>query len=265
MSEAIQKIGFGSINDTDESLKSKSGGGKFGLNTGFITVLEYNPNAGRDKSPGDAVDITFLVGEKEFRRRIYDVTRVYDKDSNEISDENSPEFIKGYNANMAQAMAVVTHAVKAVGVTQVQIETALKNPPTNFADWATIITSLKPANFADLPVDGFLEYQWNIGEGQSMTYLELPKNMKGGRFLCPSIRPNGSWKAETTWKETDENSAEISCEGLRYVDDSNNVHTFVRSSSYMESNKAIQQRDGEEAAAVTQTTPSQANAKKSTW
>ena len=64
---------FGYINDKDESLRSKSGG-KFGLNQGFITKLEYNPNAGKDGTPADAVDITALIGDREYRLRIYDVT-----------------------------------------------------------------------------------------------------------------------------------------------------------------------------------------------
>lgn len=265
MSEQVQKIGFGSINDNDDSLKGKSGGGKFGLNQGFITKLEFNPNAGKDGSAGDAVDITFIVGEKEFRRRIYNVTRVYDKDSNELTDDNDPEFIKIYNQNMAQNMAVVIHAVKATGVTQEQIDTALATPPSNFADWAKIVTALAPADFDKKPIDGFLEYQWKIGDDQDRTYLELPKNMKGGRFLAPHVAPNGKWTEENEWVEKNEETGEEkSCEGLRYVDDSKNVHTFVRNSAYMESPKANQQIDGQDTAQAI-TSPSPQNAKKSSW
>lgn len=266
MSEAIQKVGFGSINDTDESLKGKSGGGVFGLNQGLLTKVEYNPNAGKDGTAGDAVDITFMVGEREFRRRIYDVTRVYDKDGNQLTDENDPEFIKIYNANITQAMAVVVHTVKATGVTQQQIDTALATPPDNFADWAKIVTALVPADFDKKPIDGFLEYQWQIADDQDRTYLELPKNMKGGYFLLPSVKPNGAWNPENTWTETDEDGNEKSLNGLRYVDGAGNVHGFVRSQNYMESNKANQQIDGQEnaaQAALNSATPTTAN--KSTW
>lgn len=263
MSEAIQKFGFGVVNDNDDSLKGKSGGGKFGLNTGFITKLEYNPNAGKDNTPADAIDIVFLVGEKEFNNRIYDVTKVYDKDGNEITDTDSQEFIKGYNTIVVQNMAVVVHAVKATGVTQEMIEVALKTPPTTFADWAKIITGLVPAGFDKKPVDGFLEYQWAIKGENDRTYLQLPKNMKGGRFFCASVAPSGSWKEELTWTEM-KDEVEVACEGLRYVDDAGNVHPFDRNSSFMESPKANQQVEGQ-AAAATAVTSASAQPAKSTW
>ena len=262
MSEAIQKIGFGVINDTDESLKGKVGGGKFGLNTGFITKLEYNPNAGKDGAAADAIDIVFLVGEKEFPNRIYDVTKVYDKDGNEITDSNDVEFIKGYNALVTQNMAVVLHALKAVGVTQEMYEAAVKTPPTTFADWARIVTGLAPANFDKKPVDGFLEYQWSIKGDNDRTYLQLPKNMKGGRFLCASIP--GTWKEENSWVET-KDGVESPYEGLRYVNESGEVHLFERNSSYMESPKANQQIEGQAAAATAVVGTNPQNAAKSTW
>ena len=265
MSEEIKKVGFGTINDNDESLKGKEASVVFGLNQGFLTKIEYNPNAGADNSPADAVDITFMVGDREFRRRIYDVTRVYDKNGNVLTDETSPEFIKLYNQNIMQAMAVIVHAVKATGVTQQQIDAALATPPNNFADWAKIVTSLVPAGFQEKPVDGFLEYQWNISDGQDRTFLELPKNMKGGRFLCPSVTPVGSWTAENDWIEKDENGKEIHKSGFRYVDNAGNVHPFQRSKNYMESNKAIQQIEGQDAAAPSAFSATATTAKKSTW
>lgn len=250
MSEAIQKIGFGAINDTDESLKGKSGGGVFGLNEAVnITVLEYNGNAGKDGAEADAVDITVTVGDREMRRRIYNVTRVFDNKNNELTDPNSQEYIKIYNANMSQAMAVVVHALKAVGVTQEQINAALATPPADFKGWAQIVTALKPADFATRPVDAFLEYQWVISDDQDRTFLEVPKNMKGGRFLAPALAPVGEWKEEREWVETKQDGTSQNIKGLRYVDTAGNVHPFTRNQNYMESNKAIQQTEGQ--AAVT--------------
>ena len=78
-------------------------------------------------------------------------------------------------------------------------------------------------------------YKWNIQEGNERTFLQLPKNMKGGRFLSPTIAPVGAWE-------------EINdADGLRYVDSAKNEHPFTRSENYMKSNKAIQQIEGEEA------------------
>jgi hypothetical protein len=268
MSEEIQKIGFGSIDDTDKSLKGKSGGGKFGLNHGFITKLEYNALAGKDNSAGDAVDITFMVGEKEFRRRIYDVTRVYDNNGSQIEDENSAEFIKGYNENMKQGMAVVVHAVKAVGVTQEQINAALRTPPTSFAGWAAVITGLAPAGYETKMVDGFLEYQWTIADDRDRTFLELPKNMKGGRFLAPAMEFSGAWNEQSSWEDTEEDGKVRSGEGLRYVDRAGAVHLFSRDASYIASPKGTQQIDGQDTtSAVTggNSTPATGEPKKSSW
>lgn len=263
MSEGIQKIGFGAVNDEDKSLAGKAPGGKFGLNSGFLTKIEYNGMSGKDNTEGDSVDIHFTVGEKEFRRRIYDVTRVYVGDA-EITDTEDAAYIKQYNADISQAMAVVIHAIKAVGVTQAQIEKALIQPPADFASWAKIVTSLVPLNFDKIPVDGFLEYQWEIKGDATMTFLQLPKNMKGGRFFAPG--EPGVWTEEFAWAETNEETGAITeHKGLRYVQ-GDKVHPLTKSEFFMESPKAIQQIDGQEAAsAVTGVMAQSGEAKKSTW
>ena len=267
MSE-IQRITFGSINDQDESLKGKSGGGSFGLNESVnITKLEYNPNAGKDNGPGDAVDITVLVGEKEFRRRMYDVTRIFDNSGNQMTDENDPEYIKKYNENMTQTMAVIVHAVKATGVTQQQIDAAVGAGVGSFAEWAKAVTSLVPADMDKRPVDFFAEYQWKIAADNDKTYLEVPKNMKGGYFLVPAVPPQGGqWTEERQWEATDSNGITKTHKGLRYVDGNGNVHPFTRSDNYMESPKGYQQIDGQENSAQTAlNNASPVDAKKSSW
>lgn len=267
MSE-LKKVGFVAINDQDESLKGKAPGGSFGLNENcFITKFEYNPNAGKDGSQADAIDIHIMVGEREFRRRFYDITIVFDKDGNQITDTESEEFIEEYNKQFPQINGVVTHTLKSLGVSQDQINNALATPPTNFADWAKIMTSLVPKDFNKKPVDLFLEYQWEIKPSNDRTYLEIPKNMKGGRFLNPSIKPVGSWNIEKEWIEKDDKGADKQCEGLRYVDNAGNVHPFKRTKDYMESPKAFQQLEGQVAKnalnAAVNNNPN--SAKQSTW
>lgn len=265
MSE-VQKIGFGAIDDTDDSLQSKQGG-KFGLNTGFFTKLAFNANAGKDGSAGNAVDIEVMIGDKEFRRRIYDVTRVYDKDGNQVTDVNSPEFINGYNESMTQNMAVIIHAIKATGVSQQQINTALATPPANFVDWANTILALVPADYTAKPIDIFLEYQWQIADDQDRTYLQLPKNMKGGYFLSASV--SGDFKEVNTWTEVNQKTNEEEVKnGLAYKDASDTIHPIKKSQSFMESPKAYQQIDGQDNAAqnaVNNAVPQGTNAKASTW
>ena len=120
MSEVKSAWGFQS--DNDESLKSKQGG-KFGLNNANITVLQFNPNAGKDGSAAEAVDITVSIGDKEFRSRIYDITGDLYKGDTMISPED-PGYNAVYNAEKAQREAVIVHAVKALGATEQQIQAA---------------------------------------------------------------------------------------------------------------------------------------------
>jgi hypothetical protein len=227
------KMGFGYIDDNDKSLQSKAGG-KFGLNHGFVTVLEYNPNAGADGAAADAIDITVMVDQKEFRRRIYDITGpLYDKSNNQVEPDGEG-YTELYNAELKQRMALVTHVVKALGVTDQQIQQALATPPANFAEWAKIMTALPGDDSKTKPVDVFLEWEWQIGEGNTQTFLQLPKNMKGGRFLCAKVEPQGGWKEVRDEK------------GLRYVDAASNEHPFARSTDYINGPKGNQQKEGEE-------------------
>lgn len=228
MSEQIKSI-FG-VNDKDKSLRSKSSGG-FGLNQGFITKIEFNPNAGKDGSPANAVDIHVQIDDKEYRRRLYETTgELYGKNNTKLKpgDEGYQE---KYNEDMTQKVAVIKHALKAVGVTDDQIDSKMSNV-TSVAAGLEALVSLAPSDLSSKKVDIFLEYQWQIASGQDKTYLELPKNMKGGYFLIPVIKPVGSWKEV---KNED---------GLKYTDDAGNVHPFDRNATFMESNKAIQQGVG---------------------
>lgn len=240
---------FGTVNDGDESLKGKSGGGKFGLNTGNITKIEFLDTAGKDNGPGNAVDVWVQIGEREYRRRLYETTGSLYGKKNVLVEPEQEGYKELYNDDMTQKMAVIVHAIKAVGVTQAQIDGAFATPVVNFADWARRITALVPAEFQKKPVDFFLEYQWEIADGQDKTYVELPKNMKGGRFLDAAVNPVGKW---TEVKDD---------KGLHYKDDAGNIHSFDRNPSYMESKKAIQQGAGSDSApALNSGTPS-----TSTW
>lgn len=243
---------FFAVSDTDESLKSKSGG-KFGLNHGFITKIEFTDKAGKDESAVNAVDIWVLIGDREYRRRLYETTGpLYGANNTKVNPGE-----EGYDAlyydDMVQKMAVIKHSLRAVGVTEQQINTLIATlDPTKAAEGMKKLTELVPAGFQKQPIDVFLEYQWEIQEGQDRTYPELPKNMKGGAFLSPEVKPVGKW----TEIRNDE--------GLHYVDDSGNKHAFTRNQTYMESKKAIQQGVGASqdvlANAATPTT-----AQKSTW
>lgn len=236
----VENYSWGYVDDKDESLKGSGGFGKFGLNSDVrVTKFEYNPNAGKDNALADAIDIEVTIGDSVQRRRIYDITRVYDNKGNEIGP-NDPDYQTIFNKNMTQNQAVLIHFAHALGVTKEQLVTkfnALK--PNNFVSWSQCVISCLPPNFSQIPVDIFLEYQWNISAGQSQTYLEIPKNMKGGNFVCPYVKPVGSWNEQKSWIDSNTGKQQS---GLSYIDDSGNRHPFTRNDNYMNSNKAIQQK-----------------------
>lgn len=247
------------VEDTDESLKGKSSG-EFGLNGPVhFSELTFVTDAGKDKSPGLAVDINVMVKDREYKRRIYDASGQpqLDKSGNQVQPGE-----KGYDdlfANtMSQGIAVIKHALKAVGVTDEQIKAVAATLSLDaVGEGMGKLIALAPADYKSKPIDAFLEYQWSISEGQSQTFLELPKNMKGGAFLLPHTPPVGKW----TERITEEGN-------LEYFDNQGNIHKFNRSKDYMESPKAIQQGGNSQNSAmatVNGSQPQAETAKKSTW
>ena len=251
--ETAQKIGFGYVDPADESLKTRSGG-TFGLNQGIMSKFEFNPNAGKDGTAANAIDIEFLVGDRDFRLRIYETTRVFDKKNNEITDVNSKEYIDAYNDDWKQKNAVIVHVLKAFRTEQ-EIKQALSVPMNTFADFGNIVQSLVPDGFNTRPLDIFLEFQWNINDGQDRTFLQLPRNMKGGYFIVPA--------QQGTWKEV-----RLEDGSLVYKNEAGVEHPFKRDKNYMESNKANQQIEGELPASGTSApagAPTGGNAQAGTW
>lgn len=230
-------LGYGAIDDEDASLKGGGGNyGKFGLNQNcFFTKFEFNPNAGANGASMDAVDLNIKIEEKEFMKRIFDVDsnrQVYGTNG-QLLNPGDPGFDEAIEKVKKQVSAVVIHAVKSLGVTQNEINAAFVNPVNSFKEWAIKLISLLPKDYTKRPVDVFLQYQWQISEGQNKTYLEIPKNLKDGKFLCPAM--------PGTFEEVRDAS------GLYYLNKKDNIyHLFTRSSSYLSSNKAIRQTIEEE-------------------
>lgn len=237
MIEESAMIGFGYQDDQDTSLKAKSSNfGLFGLNQGVVmTKCEYNPNGGPEGTPGDSLDISFKIGDKDMNQRWFPIVKVFGKNG-EITDATSPEYKAAFNEQMKHFKAVMTHYMKAFN-TEEALKAAFSTPPTDFVSYFKLVARMVAPGIANkVPLDLFLQYQWNIGPNNNQTFLEVPKNLKDGAFLTPHIAPNGEWKEEREWVEEG-----ISVKGLRYVDAGGNIHKFQRTQSYMESNKAIKQ------------------------
>lgn len=224
----VEQMGFGYVDDQDESLKGKSIDGVFGLNQGVKLVhFAFNANAGKDESEANAIDMTFKIGESEQRRRIYEITKVYNGNEGEVTDKSSDLYKKLYNEQWMQDSAMITHLLKAF-VTEDTIKQALATPASSFKDWATIVTGLVPNGFENHDLDLFMEYQWTIPEGKDQTYLQIPKNMKGGYWVCKA-------QLGTFAPTTKEDGS------LVYLNEQGNEHPFTRNKNFMEGNKAKRQ------------------------
>ncbi len=231
MSEVMNQ--WGMTSDNDSSLEPKQGG-VFGLNCeAHVTKFEFNPNAGKDGVPGAAIDITVKVGDRDYMKRVFDISRLWYK-----GDEVQPGqegYEEAYKAEQTQKQAMVVHYLKSFGVTEDQIKNTLQaGNVTDFKSWCIAMTSLAPANYQTIPVDVFLQYQYSIREGQSKTYLELPNNMKSGKFIFPAVKPVGEWKP------VEKNG------GLIFVDNTNNEHPCFKTQAFMESPVASEQKEGDQ-------------------
>ena len=229
MTDNENTTGYGVVNDEDSSFAGNGGNyGHFGLNQNcFFTEFCYNPNAGSNGAAGEAIDFTIKVGEKEYRRRIFDVVGALYGANNTLVQPTESGYKELADKAKKQLSAVIVHALKSLGITQEVINSKFTTPVANFQDWATRLMSLVPSNLTSIPIDIFLHYQWKISEGQNKTYLEIPKNLKDGKFLCPAIK--------AVFKEVRDN------QGLYYIDENNQNHLFERSASFLTSPKAVRQ------------------------
>lgn len=175
-------------------------GGKFGLNTGaHITKFEYNANAGAGGAAQDAIDLTIQVGEREYRKRFFPISKVYAKgDGGEITDTNSEEYKIRFKEEAELFNATISDIVK-VFISEEDLKAALSTPMSSFADFARVVTRLvqqSSPSWQKVPVDVFLQYQYKPGEGKDRSYLELPSNVKHGSFVSKSF--GSGWTEEKT-------------------------------------------------------------------
>ena len=211
------------ISDDDKSLGSKSII-NFGLNNAIVTKFELNTLAGAGSSPGNAIDFEITIDSKTFKRRYFQLTNVFGKNGVKITDKDSEEFKKRFEEDNNQLKGTITHIVKAMGVSEEDIKTALSVPIPNFVTWARIMTNLpKVVNGNKIQI--FIEYEDKIQPGNDRKWLVIPRNMKGGRFITPMLPGNWSQKS-------------FSDGGIYYENELGQTHPITKSAAYMKMNKA---------------------------
>lgn len=227
MSENNQAMGgYGFVDDNVPTGSNMS----FGLNQGSARLVKFEwiPNGGKDGAELEVLDVQFAIEgrEKPISYKRFPVTKAFENGV-EITDPNHQKF-KDEQANFNQ---VVMHILGCF-VDKETLKAAFSKPISSFKEFCKVAEGLLPAGYDQRPLDIFFQYQWQIAEGKNRTYLELPKNMKQGKFLAPATTND--------WKEIRTNKV------LKYVDSANEtvVHPFQRGEWFLSSNWATQQKEG---------------------
>lgn len=228
--EQVNLYGYAS----DEVKQSTFG---FGLNAGvtYLKKFEWIPNGGKDGAEKEALEIIFNINGTDKSYRKFAVTQGFGKKGEVITDPNTPEFkdaVMTFNS-------VITHILHCFVSTEV-LQKAFSVPIANFKQFCTIAAGILTKDFTEKKLDIFMQYQWQISQGQNRTFLEIPPSMKNGKWLCPAIEPVGEWK-ENRKKDPADNDQKA----LTYIDNEGNLHLFTRHGRYMNGPLANQQKTEE--------------------
>lgn len=218
---------FGKVDE--KNFKPSTGGNllKFGLNVGKLKDITLSSN----DNGQEYAEIVISSKNGEINQRYYLPTEVsvWEDNKRVVIEEDDNRYDDLYLKAVQEVLVVIQQYAKAVGVTDKKLE-KLDNAD-DFESWMKILVNLLPKNYDEVLIDFFLEYQWSIPEGKDKTFLTLPKNMKGGKFVVPHM--------EGVFKKV------IKDDKLIYINDDGEIHPFERNSNFMTSNKAIQQTSDE--------------------
>lgn len=204
-----------------ESLTNNDEKWNFGLNQN-CSLKEFSLN----KEDDDNWYINIIVGKnnnddiRPITCRLYELKQVYDKNNNIVTDQNSDVFKKELNGF---SQTLIHWLSKFVSLDKLKTELTEMSQ----REFLSKCVELMPTNYSNTNIDIFLQYQWNISGTNTVTFLELPKRLKGRAFV--------SLSSGKEWEELREN-------GLKYIaKDTNEEHPFKRNKWFMESNFAIRQ------------------------
>jgi hypothetical protein len=228
MAEDIEN-GYGGF----ESDEVKVSPFNFGLNAGktFLKKFEWTPTGGKDNTEQEALDIVFEINATEKSYRVFPVTKAFIKGGGETTDRNSAEF----KEELANFKAKIFHILHCF-VSRETFEVAVAKKIESFKDYCTIVAALLPKDFSTRPLDIFMQFQYNIPDNKSRTYLEIPTKQKHGKWLVPAQA--GTWN-----KKVIEGADDSEKEALTYVNEKGEKHPFVRTGWFMNNNFAKQQSD----------------------
>ena len=218
--------GYGYASD-EQKISPFNFGGNFGVTR--LKKFEWIPNGGKDGAEQEALDIVFEINGTEKNYRMFPVVKAFDKNNQEVTDPTAPEMQDA----MIDFNARITHILHAF-LDADTIKAGFARPIANFKEFCQIAMSLLPKNFNEKPLDIFMQYQWNLKEGQERTYLDIPNKMKQGKWLCAAVP--GKWT-----KNIVENPSDDVKKALWYTNEEGAEHPFFKNGWFMNSNYAKQQ------------------------
>jgi hypothetical protein len=206
----------------------------FGLNAGntFLKKFGWIPNGGKGGAEQEALEIIFEINGTEKSYRKFPIVKAFGKNNEEITDPNAPEFKEA----LGDFNAVITHILHTF-VDSGTLKASMQRRITSFKEYCQLCESILPKDYATIPLDIFMQYQWQLRGDQDRTFLEIPQKMKYGKWLVKAVTPVGSWKAVKTPNPADEDRA-----ALIYKDDAGNIHPFVKTGWFVNSAFANQQK-----------------------
>lgn len=243
MSEEVNNpYGYGDDTPSQASLIAQ-----FGLNAGKAKLVKFEwiNNGGKDGAEAEALEIQFTTegSTRSVGYRMFPITKAFMKDGTEVTDVEAPEFQKA----LKDFNSCITHILHAFVDTEV-IKTAFSTRIANFKDFCKIAMNILPKNYSEIPLDIFFQWGWQINGDAKQTYLELPKKMAHGKWLCKAIAPQagpvveGQETPAAKWvtmvhPDPDSNMPIA----LKYVDGAGNIHPFTRNGWFMLSSFAKKQ------------------------
>ena len=158
---------------------------QFGLNQKVkLEKFVFNPNAGKDNSPADALDIVFVnEAGAEISYRQFPVTKAYDNGV-EITDPNHAAMKKefrNFNAKISQIMECF--------LTVEEIKEAVKDA-RDFKSFCNLLSAALPTDAHEKELDVFGQYQWQPREEGGTKYTEIPKKVSMGKVFVPHVEGN---------------------------------------------------------------------------
>lgn len=238
------------VSDKDKALQANDYEGfKFGLNQGLkITKFVYTTQTGSnntESTPAVEIEISLDIADaRPMNVRIYAPNKLYKAGGVEITDTNSEEYKKALIQDVTLKKGLLTHYVKALGATEMDIQNAFNaSAPTNFESLAKLYVNLASTRLGN-KVDLFAHYQKTLKSGAAKTYLEIPTNLAYGPFIV-AHRPGTFEQVADYDVETKQEDGSVKIEsikgGIAYKNAEGMLHPFKRDKKYAETTRAKQQ------------------------